>query len=76
MRQYYILTTDPNLASVLGFIKQHQLEFELHINRTRFWIDPQSPAYTEFALRWASSCPPVDETLDLATGLSKEKPYE
>jgi hypothetical protein len=69
MLYYYVLTLDPNVRNVFDFIRQHRLAHEVHLNRTRFSIDPHSPAYTEFALRWAHCCPPLDPTLDLVTGL-------
>jgi hypothetical protein len=68
MLEYYILTLDPNMGQVFGFIELHDLQFEMHLNRTRFWIDPDSALYTEFCLRYSHCCPPVDPTLDLATG--------
>jgi hypothetical protein len=76
MRQHYILTTCPEFATVLEFIRTQGLQYEIHLNRTRFWIDPISPLSTEFLLRWSHCCPVVDSSLDLATGLPKEKPYE
>ena len=69
MHQHYILTQDPNLAAVFAFIQDNQIACELHLNRTRFWIDPTSPLYTEFLLRFSHCCPLVDPGLDLATGL-------
>jgi len=68
MREYYILTLDPSIGQVFRFIESHQLKFELHLNRTRFWV-PDGPVLTEFLLRYADCCPRVDPKLDLATGL-------
>ena len=61
-------TRDPLAASVFAFIREHRLEHEVHINRTRFWLDTDQPYYLEFVLRWWDSCPLVDLTLDTATG--------
>ena len=69
MRQYYILNSSPILTQVFEFIQLNELEHQVHLNRTRFWLDTSSPAYTEFVLRYADSCPPVDPSLDLLTGL-------
>lgn len=69
MREYYILTLDPNLGSVFNFIERNQLPFELHLNRTRFWV-PEGAVLTEFLLRFGQCCNLVDPTLDLVTGLS------
>ena len=72
MRQYYILNSHPQLKTVFEFIQQHDLEHQVHLNRTRFWIATDTPAYTEFVLRFADHCPTVDPTLDLLTGQEKK----
>ena len=58
--EYYVLSSSPHLKSVFDFIRSHNLKCEVHLNRTRFWIDPHSEALTEFALRFAVHCPPVE----------------
>jgi len=68
MRQYYILTLDPRAAEVFNFIRDHKLTVDVHLNRTRFWIEEDSNTLTEFLLRFADCCPLVDDTLDLTTG--------
>ena len=68
MREYYILTLDPRLGEVLRFIYKHNLEFEPHLNRTRFWVPVDSTVLTEFLLRFTDCCPYVDPAKDLATG--------
>ena len=68
MPQYYILNLDPKAQSVWEFIAQHDLQHELHLNRTRFWVPP-GHTHTEFVLRYADCCPCVDTTLDPATAL-------
>ena len=70
-RQYYILTLDPRASEVFCFIRDHKLTCEVHLNRTRFWIEDNTSVLTEFLLRFADSCPYVDEQLDLTTGLAK-----
>jgi hypothetical protein len=67
MRQYYVLTTSPRLESIFEFIQHHNLQFEVHLNRTRFWV-PEGSVLTEFVLRYSDSCAYVDESLDLITG--------
>ena len=66
--QHYILTSHPKALAVFEFIKLHSIACSIHLNRTRFWLDPTTPLYTQFALCFADSCPPVDSGLDLATG--------
>jgi hypothetical protein len=60
MKQYYVLTSSPHLRAVFEFIRLHDLPHEIHFNRTRFWLDPNSPAFTEFALQWSDHCPRVE----------------
>ena len=71
MLNYYVLNQDPQAVNIWAFIQQYSLSHEIHLNRTRFSIDPHSPAYTEFLLRYIDHCAPVDPTLDLATGLPR-----
>jgi hypothetical protein len=68
LRQYYVLSLDPEYVNVLTFIRQHELEFSAHLNRTRFSV-PEGAILTEFLLRYADCCPYVDPSLDLTTGL-------
>lgn len=60
MKQYYVLTASPHLKAVFEFIQNRDLPHEIHFNRTRFWIDPHSEAFTEFVLQWSDHCPPVE----------------
>lgn len=60
MLEYCVYTLDPNLSSVFEFIRTHQLKFELHLNRTRFWV-PEGHIHTLFALQFAHCCPLVDK---------------
>lgn len=69
-RQYYVLTLDPRMSEVFGFIQDHKLTCEVHLNRTRFWV-PEGSVLTEFVLRFSDCCPYVDDTVDLATGLPR-----
>ena len=68
MRHYYILTVDPRRGEVFNFIDYHKLRFEVHLNRTRFWV-PEGSVLTEFLLRHGDWCTYVDETVDLSTGM-------
>ena len=60
MKEYYVLSASPYLKEVFEFIQQRNLHCEVHLNRTRFWIDTHSESFTEFALLWADHCPPVE----------------
>jgi len=56
---HYILVSNPQAPLVAAFIDQHQLPYEVHLNRIRFWLPP-GDLYLEFLLRYADSCPIVD----------------
>ena len=66
MLQFAVFSNDPNLESALEFIRKHNLQFEIHLNRTRFWV-PEGSVLTEFLLRF-DSYRPVRANEDLATG--------
>lgn len=51
MKQFAVFTHDPNLATVLEFVRTHDLKHEIHLNRTRIWI-AEGPVLTEFVLRF------------------------
>jgi hypothetical protein len=67
LHQFYVLTRDLHYITVGRWIAHNNIQHELHLNRMRFWI-PEGPLLTEFLLRWADSCPQVDQSLDLVTG--------
>ena len=50
--QYCVYTQDANFKSVLEWIESRELLYEVHLNRTRFWVPKNTPVYTEFMLRW------------------------
>ena len=68
MRQYYILNLDPRATEVFEFIRHYSLRCEVHLNRTRFWIEEDTSVLTEFLLRFGECVHQVDDSLDLATG--------
>ena len=51
VKQFAVFRRDPNLKSVFEFIELHNLQHEIHLNRTRFWV-PVGPVLTEFYLRF------------------------
>jgi len=50
--QYAVPTDCPQLKDILEFISRHRLEHEIHLARTRFWIERRSAIHTEFVLRY------------------------
>jgi len=69
MVEYYVLTMHPNAREVFSWIFDNKLEFEVHLNRTRFWVPVDSSLNTYFQLWLSESCGRVDSGADLATGL-------
>jgi hypothetical protein len=67
--EYYILTLHPNAREVFTWIFDNNLDMEVHLNRTRFWVPVDSSLNTYFQLWLRESCGLVDSSLDLATGL-------
>ena len=61
MRRQYCIYYDnqPLAVKILRWIDLRGLVHEKHVNRCRFWLDTESPEWTEFALRWADVCPEV-----------------
>jgi len=59
LAEHYILTLDPHLGEVFHFIESNHIDHRVHLNRTRFWIVPNTPLYTEFLLRYSHCCPQV-----------------
>ena len=51
MNQYCAYTQDTDSMRVaLELIRTHNLKFEVHLNRTRFWVDTNSELNTYCAL--------------------------
>ena len=50
--QYAVPTDCPQLLDILKFIEANQLDHEIHLARTRFWIERKSVTHTEFVLRY------------------------
>ncbi len=71
MRHYCVYTVEPRANEVFAFIHKHNIRFELHLTRTRFWVS-EGPVLTELMLRFSDCVHMVDESLDLATGLPKD----
>jgi hypothetical protein len=60
MKQYYVLTRNPQFIEVGKWIDENQIKFEPHLNRTRFWV-PDGPITTQFLLKFIHCCPRVEE---------------
>ena len=60
-KQWAVLNSHPAAVTVLEWIDCNSLLYEIHLNRTRFWVPINTPLYTEFCLRWADACTPVTD---------------
>ena len=65
-KQYAVLNSSADAVTVLAWIAHHNLLYEVHLNRTRFWVPLGTPLYTDFALRFAEFCFPVQDPEFLA----------
>ena len=68
MREYYVLTQHPHAQQVFEWIWANHLQYEIHLNRVRFWVPVDSSLNTYFQLGLAESCGCVDPTLDTISG--------
>ena len=68
-REYYVLTMHPQAKEVLAWVFDNALQYEVHLNRTRFWVPTDSSLNTYFQLWLRDPCGQVDAGLDLTTGL-------
>jgi len=57
-----------------GFIKalNEVTHFEMHLNRTRFWLDPSLEHHVEFYLKWSHIIHSVHPNENLATGIVED----
>jgi hypothetical protein len=60
-REYYILTMHPNSKEVFTWIFDNNLELEVHLNRTRFWVPIDSSLNTYFQLWLREYCGLVED---------------
>lgn len=67
--EYYVLTLHPDCKEVLSWVWHNKLEYQVHLNRTRFWVPVDSSLNTYFQLWLAESCGVVDPALDVISGL-------
>jgi hypothetical protein len=67
--EYYVLTMHPDCKEVMTWIWENNLQYEVHLNRTRFWVPIDSSLNTYFQLWLADSCGTVDPSLDTISGL-------
>jgi hypothetical protein len=66
--QYYILTENTKFTRVLTWLGQHDIHYNVHLNRTRFHLDSQSKLHTEFMLLYSDCVSVVEDNTDLISG--------
>ena len=57
--QYAVYSQSPYFVPCLDWVTDNNIAYEVHLNRTRFWV-PHGPLLTEFLLRWAAECELID----------------
>lgn len=70
MPQYCVYTQDPEFYTVLKWLDSRNIEYDVHLNRTRFSL-VDSALLTEFLVKWGDRCPRVDPRQNLATGFAE-----
>lgn len=63
--EYYVLNTSPHLKEIVEWLDQHGEWYEIHLNRTRFKLEP-GRTRTEFLLRYSQHIGLVDTALGYA----------
>jgi hypothetical protein len=70
MNQYCVYTVCEKFDDVCKYISENKLAYEIHLNRTRFWI-PES-LHTEFLKQWGHVCKYVHPDEDVVTGMMRD----
>lgn len=65
-QHYAILTLSEKFVDVVGYIKEHNLPYEVHANRTRFWVPEE--LLSEFVSTYGGYCDFVPFDQNLMTG--------
>lgn len=66
MNHYAILTRSNAFGLVINYIKENDLKFEVHLNRTRFWVP--DTLHESFLTKFGSVVNPVHPNENLITG--------
>ena len=65
IKHYAVYTRDPDYVRIIRMLRRLGFRFEIHVNRTRFWVPDTSKYNAFFALR----CVEVPDDEDTRTGL-------
>jgi len=54
MNHYCIYTRDMRTSpGVFGALQELDIHYEVHVNRTRFWLDPHSKSHMQLYIRYS-----------------------
>jgi hypothetical protein len=68
-KQYCIYTRDfPNCKGLFRDLRDSHIQYEPHINRTRFWLHSNNTLHQRFFLRYSHSMHCVDGERDHRVG--------
>ena len=68
LKQFCVYTRNPRFVDVAKWLIDNKIKFEPHANRTRFWIDNNSPEMVMFMLAYREDCEPVNEDQNYTLG--------
>jgi len=69
IKQYCVYTRDfENTPLLFTRIQQSRIQFEAHINRTRFWLDTRKKQHRTFYLHYRDYMHCVDTETDHSSG--------
>ena len=68
MNHYCVYTKDIKGGEFFRDLKHTGCEMDIHINRTRFWLDPSLAHHVEFYIKWSHIIHDVHPRENLATG--------
>lgn len=69
IRHYAVYSLDPQFLAVLTFLDTYRIEREVHLNRTRFWIDDSLPEWALLVLKFYGSIHDVSSESDHSLGV-------
>ena len=72
MNHYCVLTRDLQGGALFRDLNSLQCEIEIHLNRTRFWLDPSLAHHVEFYIKWSHIIHDVHPRENLATGIVED----
>jgi len=69
IKQYCIYTRDfKQTPGLFSRITEHNIPFEAHINRTRFWLDTRKSQHQKFYIQYRNYMHCVDHETDHCSG--------